>query len=147
MDSALKISWEQSLRTMWRAFRVSGASIGAPVTNTYTYAGMGYANPHAVTQLSNGYSTSTFAHDQNGNVTQKTTDGVTTRYVWDYANRLTAVGQAFTPQRRGDEGSYDRQSWITVTTSSCSCAACSPQGLNIIENLQAPRRAARMESA
>src|SRR5215207_11120175 len=59
---------------------------------SYTYGGMAYANPHAVTQLSNGLSTTTFAYDQNGNVTQKTTDSVTTTYVWDYANRLIALG-------------------------------------------------------
>jgi RHS repeat-associated protein len=60
--------------------------------NLYSYAGTGYANPHAATQLSNGLSTTTFAYDQNGNVTQKTTDGVTTTYEWDYANRLIALG-------------------------------------------------------
>src|SRR6516164_6068101 len=37
-------------------------------------------------------STTTFAYDNNGNVTQKTVDGTTTTYVWDYANRLTALG-------------------------------------------------------
>src|SRR5215468_7249030 len=58
----------------------------------YTYAGMAYANPHAVTQIANGLSTTTFTYDNNGNVTQKTTDGTTTTYVWDYANRLTALG-------------------------------------------------------
>jgi RHS repeat-associated protein len=36
--------------------------------------------------------TTTFVYDNNGNVTQKTTDGTTTTYVWDYANRLTALG-------------------------------------------------------
>jgi len=58
----------------------------------YTYAETGYANPHALTQLSNGLSTSTFTYDNNGNVTQKTTDGTSTTYIWDYANRLTALG-------------------------------------------------------
>jgi RHS repeat-associated protein len=37
-------------------------------------------------------STTTYAYDNSGNVTQKTTDGTTTTYVWDYANRLTALG-------------------------------------------------------
>ena len=59
--------------------------------NAYTYAATGYANPHAITQLSSGYSTSTFTYDNNGNVTQKTTDGTSTTYIWDYANRLTAL--------------------------------------------------------
>jgi RHS repeat-associated protein len=53
---------------------------------------MAYANPHAPTQIANGVSTTTFVYDNNGNVTQKTTDGTTTAYVWDYANRLTALG-------------------------------------------------------
>jgi RHS repeat-associated protein len=55
---------------------------------------MSYANPHAPTQIANGLSTTTYAYDNNGNVTQKTTDGTTTTYVWDYANRLTALGVA-----------------------------------------------------
>jgi YD repeat-containing protein len=55
---------------------------------------MAYANPHAITQLSSGYSTGTFTYDADGNVTQKTTDGTTTTYIWDYANRLTALGVA-----------------------------------------------------
>jgi RHS repeat-associated protein len=45
-----------------------------------------------VTQIANGLSTTTFTYDNNGNVTQKTTDGTTTTYVYDYANRLTALG-------------------------------------------------------
>ena len=61
-------------------------------TSTYTYAGMGFANPHAVTQIGSGVSTSTFQFDNNGNVVQKLTDGVLTTYQWDYANRLIALG-------------------------------------------------------
>ena len=59
---------------------------------SYSYAGIGYANPHAVSQIANGLSTTTYSYDQNGNVVQKTTDGVTTTYLWDYANRLIALG-------------------------------------------------------
>src|SRR5262249_27322713 len=58
----------------------------------YSYEGMAYVNPDAVTQIANGGSTTTFTYDNNGNVTQKTTDGTTTTYVYDYANRLTALG-------------------------------------------------------
>jgi RHS repeat-associated protein len=58
----------------------------------YTYSGIGYANPDAVTQIANGLSTTTFTYDNNGNVTQKTVDGTTTTYIYDYANRLTALG-------------------------------------------------------
>jgi uncharacterized protein RhaS with RHS repeats len=58
----------------------------------YTYGGMAYMNPDAVTQIANGLSTTTFTYDNNGNVIQKTVDGTTTTYVYDYANRLTALG-------------------------------------------------------
>jgi YD repeat-containing protein len=69
------------------AIKPATSNLSGP-TNTYTYAGTDYANPHAVTQIANGLSTTTFTYDNNGNVTQKTTDGTTTTYVWDYANRL-----------------------------------------------------------
>jgi YD repeat-containing protein len=49
-------------------------------TSKYTYAGTGYANPHAVTQIGNGTATSTFTYDNNGNLIQKTTDGTSTTY-------------------------------------------------------------------
>jgi hypothetical protein len=52
-------------------------------TSTYTYAGTGYANPHAVTQIANGVSTSTFVWDNNGNLIQKTVDGTSTTYQYD----------------------------------------------------------------
>src|SRR5262245_58626164 len=61
---------------------------------TYPYAGMSYANPHAPTQIADGHSTSTFSYDNDGNLIQKTVDGTTTTYIWDYANRLTALGVA-----------------------------------------------------
>jgi hypothetical protein len=60
--------------------------------STYPYAGTGYGNPDTVTQIGNGLSTTTYAHDNNGNLVQKTTDGTTTTYIYDYANRLTALG-------------------------------------------------------
>lgn len=41
---------------------------------------MGYANPDAVTQIANGLSTTTFSYDNNGNLAQKITDGVTTTW-------------------------------------------------------------------
>ena len=67
-------------------------AIVAPEAGSYPYAGAGYANPHAVSQIANGQSTTTYSYDQNGNLAQKTTDGVTTTYLWDYANRLIALG-------------------------------------------------------
>src|SRR6266851_9189484 len=60
-------------------------------TSTYTYAGTGYANPHAVTQIANGLSTTTYAYDNNGNLTSAGTGTATTTYTYDYANRLTAL--------------------------------------------------------
>jgi hypothetical protein len=68
------------------------SATGQEPSATYTYAGTAYANPHAVTQIANGLSTSTFQFDNNGNVIQKLTDGVLTTYQWDYANRLIALG-------------------------------------------------------
>jgi RHS repeat-associated protein len=63
-----------------------------PPVGSYSYEGTAYANPHAPTQIANGVSTTTFVYDNNGNLIQKSTDGTTTTYVWDYANRLTALG-------------------------------------------------------
>jgi RHS repeat-associated protein len=59
---------------------------------SYQYGGVSYANPHAATQIANGVSTTTFQYDNDGNVVQKTVDGTTTTYLWDYANRLIALG-------------------------------------------------------
>jgi hypothetical protein len=41
-------------------------------------------NPDAVTQIANGLSTTSLTYDSDGNVIQKTTDGVTTTYSYDY---------------------------------------------------------------
>src|SRR5262245_22036330 len=60
-------------------------------TSTYTYAGTGYANPHAVTQIWNGVSTTTYAYDNNGNLTSAGKGTATTTYTYDYANRLAAI--------------------------------------------------------
>jgi RHS repeat-associated protein len=85
---------------------------------SYSYAGMGYANPHAVSQIANGQSTTTYSYDQNGNLTQKTTDGVTTTYLWDYANRLIALGSGGATTTYGYDafGSRVFQSTATSTT-------------------------------
>jgi YD repeat-containing protein len=68
-------------------FTYMGAATLCP-SSRYPYGGTGYADPDAVTQIGNGLSTTTFTYDNNGNVTQKTVDGTTTTYVYDYANRL-----------------------------------------------------------
>ena len=72
------------------------------LTDSYTYAGTGYTNPHAPTQIANGISTTTFAYDNNGNLIQKIVssggNSTTTLHVWDYNNRLiqTAIGNTST---------------------------------------------------
>jgi RHS repeat-associated protein len=63
---------------------------GVP-TSTYTYAGTGYENPHAVTQIGNGTATTTYSYDNNGNLTSAGTGTATTTYTYDYANHLTAI--------------------------------------------------------
>jgi len=65
---------------------------GATTTPTHIYAGTGYANPHAATQVSSGATTTTFSYDNNGNVTLTAAAGTTTTYIWDYRNRLMSVG-------------------------------------------------------
>jgi RHS repeat-associated protein len=60
-------------------------------TGGYTYAGntgSSYADPDAVTQIANGYATSTYAYDNNGNLTSSGTHG----YQWDYLNRMIGAG-------------------------------------------------------
>jgi len=71
-----------------------------------------------VTQIANGLSTSTFSYDNNGNLAQKTTDGVITTYVYDYANRLTALGSQGATTTYGYDafGSRVFQSAATTTT-------------------------------
>jgi YD repeat-containing protein len=61
------------------------------VASKCTYAGTGYANPHAVSQIGNGTATTTYAYDNNGNVTSSGNGTATTTYTYDYANRLTAI--------------------------------------------------------
>jgi RHS repeat-associated protein len=62
-------------------------------TNRCTYAGTGYANPDAVTQIANGLSTTTYSYDNNGNLTS----AGTSTFGWDYNNRMTqAVTQGST---------------------------------------------------
>jgi hypothetical protein len=51
---------------------------------TYTYAGIGNANPHAATTI-NGV---TYTYDNNGNVTAAGSQ----KYAWDYRNRIATAG-------------------------------------------------------
>jgi uncharacterized protein RhaS with RHS repeats len=86
-------------------------AIISPDARAYSYAGMGGANPDAVTKIMSGasgttyaydlngnlasagnrVSTTTFQFDKDGNVTQKPVDGTTTTYLYDYANRFIAI--------------------------------------------------------
>jgi len=61
-------------------------------TTTYTYGSTGYANPDAVTSLSDGLTTTTYSYDQNGNLVSTANGATTTTYAYDYANRLVALG-------------------------------------------------------
>ena len=94
------------------------AIVPADEGGSYSYAGMAYANPHAVSQIANGLSTSTYSYDQNGNLSQKTTDGVTTTYLWDYANRVIALGSGGATTTYGYDafGSRVFQTAATSTT-------------------------------
>jgi YD repeat-containing protein len=51
----------------------------------YSHAVTGYADPDAVTQITNGYSTTTYAYDNNGNLTS----AGTSTFSWDYNSRMT----------------------------------------------------------
>ena len=75
-----------------------------------------FRNHFSLTQLSSGYSTTTYAYDANGNVTQKTTDGTTTTYVWDYANRLTALGVGGATTTYGYDWAENRVSQTGTST-------------------------------
>ena len=91
-------------------------AIVASEAGSYPYAETGYANPHAVSQIANGQSTTTYAYDQNGNLVQKTTDGVTTTYLWDYANRLIALGSGGATTTYGYDAFGSRVFQCTATT-------------------------------
>jgi len=70
-------------------------TIGINPTTIYTYAydgssGSRYANPHAVTSISDGTNTTTFSYDSNGNMI---TEG-NKNYVYDYNNRLIQASLA-----------------------------------------------------
>ena len=52
---------------------------------------MSDANPDAVTQIGNGQSTTTYAYDNNGNLTSAGNGTATTTYGYDYANRLISL--------------------------------------------------------
>jgi YD repeat-containing protein len=86
---------------------------------SYTYAGIEYANPHAVTQIATGLSTTTFTYDNNGNLNSAGNGTATTTYSYDYANRLIAlfVGGATTSYGYDAFGARVYQIVATTSTS------------------------------
>src|ERR1700730_1066746 len=86
-------------------------------TSTYTYAGTGYANPHAVTSIGNGLSTTSYAYDNNGNLTSAGNGSATTTYFYDYANRLTAIFAGGASTTFGYDA-FGTRVWQIVATSS-----------------------------
>ncbi|OHA66816.1 MAG: hypothetical protein A3D59_00065 [Candidatus Wildermuthbacteria bacterium RIFCSPHIGHO2_02_FULL_47_17] len=87
----------------------AGTIITTSTTTTYTYAttSAGYANPHAVTQISppTFSATTTLVYDNNGNLTQSGAVSGTTTYAWDYRNRL--IGSATSTQTGTTTYAYD----------------------------------------
>ena len=74
--------------------------IGANSTTTYTYAyegniGQSFANPNAVTSISDGANTTTYIYDNNGNILQETPSSASKQlaktYAFDYNNRLARI--------------------------------------------------------
>jgi RHS repeat-associated protein len=93
----------------------------APSDRTYSYAGIAYANPHAVTQIANGVGTTTYSYDNNGNLTLAGAGSATTTYSYDYANRLIAIlyNNATTSQY-GYDAFGTRVYQITASTSAAT---------------------------
>jgi YD repeat-containing protein len=89
----------------------------SPDAATYTYAGIGYANPHAVTQVGNGTATTTYAYDNNGNLTSSGNGTATTTYTYDYANRLTSLFAGGATTTYGYDAFGARVFQIVATTS------------------------------
>jgi RHS repeat-associated protein len=64
---------------------------------TYSYAGNqggSFANPHAVTSITNGTTTTQFAYDNNGNLTGVAGGTTASTYTWDYLNRLVSASSS-----------------------------------------------------
>src|SRR5258706_11253955 len=87
-------------------------------TTLSTYGGSGHAIPDAVTQLTNGLSTTTYAYDNDGNLISSGNGTATTTYTYDYANRLIALfaGGATTSYGYDAFGQRVLQTGTTTTT-------------------------------
>src|SRR6266480_2458047 len=85
--------------------------------STSTYAGTGYANPHAVTSIGNGLSTTSYAYDNDGNLISAGNGTATTTYSYDYANHLTAIFSLGATTTYGYDAFGARVYQIVATTS------------------------------
>src|SRR6266849_6509995 len=90
----------------------------AVASGSYPYAGAGYANPDAVTQIASGLSNTTYAYENDGNLISSGNGTATTTYTYDYANRLIALyaGGATTTYGYDAFGARVIQTGTTTTT-------------------------------
>ncbi|MDB5187991.1 MAG: hypothetical protein JWO50_511 [Candidatus Kaiserbacteria bacterium] len=79
-----------SVYTETYTYNLIGNILNKSNVGDYTYAGTGYANPHAATAISG----TSYAYDHNGNLTSQGTKS----YAWDFKNQLTqsVIGGATT---------------------------------------------------
>ncbi|MFZ2707526.1 MAG: immunoglobulin-like domain-containing protein, partial [Minisyncoccia bacterium] len=89
------------------AYDALGSITNKSDTGAYSYAGTGYANPHAVTTIG----ASSYTYDNNGNVVS---DGVRT-YVWNYNNTLASVTKGGVTTTYGYDTSKQRVSHTSGT--------------------------------
>src|SRR3989344_78036 len=109
-------------------------TIGAnpAVVYTYTYTGNNYANPHAVTSISDGANITNYVYDNNGNLLSEGNKA----YPFDYNNRLiqsSVPGSGSLPPKQttttfspsaGDGSTYNSNSnWNTARTAASGTSA------------------------
>ena len=82
---SFELIYESQQAPVTRLWRHSGRRT-ARHTTVYAYPQTGYMNPDAVGSIGNGFSTTTYTYDNNGNLMQA--GGWS--YVWDYLNRMLA---------------------------------------------------------
>jgi len=69
---------------------------GGSRPDSYIYAETGYTNPHGVTRIATGLSTTTYVYDPNGNLVS-TGGSASSTFAWDYRNRLTETAASSSP--------------------------------------------------
>src|SRR6476661_4073971 len=77
---------------------------------------MSYANPHAVTSIGNGLSTTSYAYDNDGNLISAGNGTATTTYTYDYANRLIALNAGGATTTYGYDWAGNRVFQTSTTT-------------------------------